>query len=219
MPDPLGAIPPSRENQAADEPIAALAAAMRAGEVAAFPTDTVYGVGTSAFSREGIARLFALKGRSAEKALPILIADPADLSLVAATVSGQALSVIAWFWPGPLTVVVPRHPGLPEEVAPSRTSIGVRLPDHTLTRRLIRAVGVPLATSSANLSGSPPAVEASTVRETFPSGLSGILDGGRAPGGVVSTVLDLTNPDRPTVLRAGAISKWALEDVLGQWVY
>ncbi|MGH2346287.1 MAG: L-threonylcarbamoyladenylate synthase, partial [Chloroflexota bacterium] len=181
MSDPFGAARPVPPDPVADDPISVVAAAMRAGEVAAFPTDTVYGLGTSVFERVGIARLFALKGRSAEKALPILIADPGDISRVAATVTSQALSVMAWFWPGPLTIVVPRHPDLPEEVAPGRTSIGVRLPDHALTRRLIRAVGVPLATSSANLSGSPPATEAHEVREAFPSGLAGILDGGRAP--------------------------------------
>jgi L-threonylcarbamoyladenylate synthase len=192
---------------------------MREGAVAAFPTDTVYGLGTSVFSRSGIARLYALKIRSAEKALPVLIADPSDVSRVAAVLSSQALNVIAWFWPGPLTLVLPRHPDIPPEVAPGRENIGIRLPDHALTRRLIRAVGAPLATSSANLSGSPPAGDARNVLAAFPTGLAAVLDGGPAPGGVVSTVLNLTDPSRPTVLREGAISKFALEDVLAQWVY
>ncbi len=199
--------------------VSMVAVAMRDGAVAAFPTDTVYGLGTSVFSRVGIARLYALKIRSAEKALPVLIADPGDISRVAASVSSQALNVIAWFWPGPLTLVLPRHPDIPSEVAPGRDGIGVRLPDHTLTRLLIRTVGAPLASSSANLSGSPPAGDAPPVLAAFPTGLAGVLDGGTAPGGVVSTVLDLTNPSRPTVLREGAISRFALEDVLAQWVY
>jgi L-threonylcarbamoyladenylate synthase len=196
-----------------------VAGAMREGAVAAFPTDTVYGLGTFVFSRAGIARLYALKIRSAEKALPVLIADPGDISRVAASVSSQALNVIAWFWPGPLTLVLPRHPDIPSDVAPGRDGIGVRLPNHDLTRRLIRAVGAPLATSSANLSGSPPAGDAHAVLDAFLTGLAAVLDGGPAPGGVVSTVLDLTDPSRPTVLREGAISKFALEDVLAQWVY
>jgi L-threonylcarbamoyladenylate synthase len=208
---------PSSLVGAAEVPM--VAAAMRDGAVAAFPTDTVYGLGTSVFSRAGIARLYALKIRSAEKALPVLIADPGDISRVAASVSGQALTVIAWFWPGPLTLVLPRHPDIPSEVAPGRAGIGVRLPDHDLTRRLIRAVGAPLASSSANLSGLPPAGDAHGVLVSFPTGLAAVLDGGPAPGGVVSTVLDLTNPSRPIVLRAGAISTFALEDVLAQWVY
>ncbi|MGH7748517.1 MAG: L-threonylcarbamoyladenylate synthase [Candidatus Dormibacteria bacterium] len=199
--------------------LAAAAAAMRDGGVVAFPTDTVYGLGTAAFYREGIATLFTLKGRSAEKALPVLVADGPDLSRVVADVSSQALGVIAWFWPGPLTLVLPRHPDLPAEIAPGRATIGVRLPEHEQLRSLIRLVGSPLASSSANLSGSPPALDAQAALESFPTGLAAILDGGTVSGGVPSTVLDLSNPDRPTILREGGVSRWALEDVLAQWVY
>ncbi|HVA89856.1 MAG TPA: L-threonylcarbamoyladenylate synthase [Chloroflexota bacterium] len=201
------------------ETLAAVAHAMRAGGVTAFPTDTVYGLGTAAFHREGIARIFALKGREAEKALPVLLADATDLSRVVASVSSQALGVIAWFWPGPLTLVLPRRPDLPAEIAPGRATIGVRVPDHAQLRSLIRLVGLPLASSSANHSGSPPALNAQTALGYFTTGLSAVLDGGAVSGGVPSTVLNLTDPDRPTVLREGAVSRWALEDVLGQWVY
>lgn len=195
------------------------AAAMREGAAAAFPTDTVYGLGTGIFRRDGIARLFALKRRSAEKALPVLLADASDLALVVEEVPHQAHSLVAWFWPGPLTLILPRHRDVPAEIAPGRSSIGVRVPDHALTRDLIRLVGTPLATSSANLSEAPPATDANAVLQAFPTGLAAILDGGVTTGGVASTVLDLTNPDRPTVLREGPISRWALEDVLAQWVY
>lgn len=195
------------------------ARAMREGGVTAFPTDTVYGLGTSTFHREGIARIFSLKGRTAEKALPVLVADARDLGRVVATVSSQALSAIAWFWPGPLTLVLPRHPDLPAEIAPGQATVGVRLPEHEQLRSLIRQVGSPLASSSANLSGSPPALGAQAVLESFPTGLAAILDGGLVSGGIPSTVLSLSDPDRPTVLREGVVSRWALEDVLGQWVY
>jgi L-threonylcarbamoyladenylate synthase len=195
------------------------ARAMREGGVVGFPTDTVYGVGTAAFSREGIARVFSLKGRAADKALPVLVADARDLTRVVAAVSSQALGVIAWFWPGPLTLVLPRHPDLPPEIAPGQSTVGVRLPEHERLRALIRLVGSPLASSSANQSGSPPALDAPAVRESFPTGLAAILDGGPVSGGMPSTVLDLSDPDRPTVLREGGVSRWALEDVLAQWVY
>src|SRR6185437_12559346 len=214
MADPSLSLPPS-PLWAMDGPgaLAEAARAMREGGVVAFPTDTVYGVGTAGFHREGIARIFSLKGRTAEKALPVLVADAHDLARVVATVSSQALGLIAWFWPGPLTLVLPRHPDLPPEIAPGQTTVGVRLPEHEQLRALIRLVGSPLASSSANLSGSPPARDAQTVRNYFPTGLAAILDGGPVSGGIPSTVLNLSDPDRPTVLREGGVSRWALEDV------
>src|SRR5690242_14084056 len=111
-----------------DDPkaIAGLAAAMREGGVGAFPTDTVYGLGTDLYSVEGIAGIFMLKGRAAEKALPVLVASAADLDLVVAQVSEEARRLIHAFWPGPLTIVVARHPAVPDAVAPGSATIGVR---------------------------------------------------------------------------------------------
>ncbi len=188
--------------------------AMRRGEVVAFPTDTVYGLGTALHSRAGIARIFALKGRAGDKALPVLIGDAGDLPRVVATVPDLAMRLIEHFWPGPLTLVLPRHPDVPDEVAPGRSSLGVRLPDYEPTLDLLRAVGGPVASSSANRSGAPPALRPQDVLSQFPTGLTAVLDGGPAPGGVASTVLDLTDPELPVVLREGAIARAALESVL-----
>jgi len=180
----------------------------------------VYGLGTSVFSRAGIARLYALKIRSAEKALPVLIARiPAIFPSSRHRFPSQALNVIAWFLAGAANPGAAATPDIPREGGARPSRYWSPPADHDLTRRLIRAVGAPLASSSANLSGLPPAGDARGVLVSFPTGLAGVLEGGPAVGGVVSTVLDLTNPSRPIVLRAGAISTFALEDVLAQWVY
>jgi L-threonylcarbamoyladenylate synthase len=202
---------------APDEPgaLADLAAAMRAGAVAAFPTDTVYGLGTDLASVAGIARIFALKGRAAEKALPVLIGSAGDLRLVAAQISEEARRLVDAFWPGPLTIVLARHIAVPEAVAPGSLTIGVRQPDNTIALALLRTLGAPMASSSANRSGVPPATEAQAVVEQFPVGLAGVIDGGLAPGGIASTVLDLTTPGRARLLRRGALAVTTLAGVLG----
>jgi L-threonylcarbamoyladenylate synthase len=188
---------------------------MREGGVGAFPTDTVYGLGTGLYSVEGIARIFTLKGRAAEKALPVLIGAAAELDLVAAQVPEDAWRLIYAFWPGPLTIVVARHHVVPEAIAPGSATIGVRQPDNPQALALLQALGTPMASSSANRSGQPPATDAQAVLAQFPTGLAGVIDGGISLGGVASTVLDLTIQGHARVLRRGALSVAALADVLG----
>jgi len=191
-------------------------AAMRAGEVVAFATDTVYGLGTALSSREGIARIYALKGRGSEKALPVLIGDRAQLHQVATGITVAVERLADHFWPGALTIVLPRHASVPPDVALGRGSIGIRLPDHATTIAVLMALGAPIASTSANPTGQPAAMTAQEALAYFPHGLAAILDGGQAPGGVASTVLDLTRPGRPVLLRQGAISRSALQEVLGR---
>jgi len=180
---------------------------IRQGGVVAFPTDTVYGIGVSVFSSECIEKLFIAKGRDAAKAIPVLVGDLAQLDLVAASVSEAALRLAQRFWPGPLTLVVRRHPSLPRVLSPLPT-VGVRMPDHPIALTLLRQSG-PLATTSANLSGGPDPSSAQDVLAQLSGRIDLVLDGGTCPGGVPSTVVDCTSSDL-RLLRPGPLS---LEDL------
>ena len=180
-------------------------ALLQAGELVAFPTDTVYGVGALAWNPQAVARLYTAKLRPGDKAIPILLADPDDLVLVAPELPDAVLAIARRFWPGPLTLVVRRAGRVPDEVTAGGDSVAVRVPDHALARALIRGAGAPLATTSANLSGQPSPVTASEVAAQLSGRIALILDGGRCPGGVASTIVDLTSAT-PTILRSGPIS-------------
>ena len=199
----------------AQDPHALLRAfeALKLGGIVAFPTDTVYGMGALAFDGAAVERIYAAKDRPVEKAIPVLIGDADDLAKVSAEVPEIALKLAACFWPGPLTLVVPKHPELPEVVSATGT-VGVRIPDHPVARALLRLAG-PMAVTSANLSGQP---SPSTAREVFAQ-LGGrialILDGGTTPGGVPSTVVDCVGAE-PKVLRAGPIPKSEILAVSGR---
>ncbi|MGE5072285.1 MAG: L-threonylcarbamoyladenylate synthase [Anaerolineae bacterium] len=177
---------------------------LRAGGLVAFPTDTVYGVGALAFDDNAVRSIYEAKGRSEEKAIPILLADPDDLEKVAEDLPDAARRLAARFWPGPLTLVVPKQASLPPAVSASET-VGVRIPDHPVARSLLRAAG-PMAVTSANRSGEPSPRTAEDVLVQLDGRIDMILDGGTTPGGTASTVLDCTRP-QPVVLRNGPVSQ------------
>jgi L-threonylcarbamoyladenylate synthase len=181
---------------------------LRRGELVAFPTDTVYGVGALVSDGKAIARLYLIKGRSGEKAIPILLSDPDQLGTVAMEVNEMAMRLAGRFWPGPLTLVLPKRPGLPEEISATPT-IGVRMPAHPVALQLMRMTG-PLAVTSANLSGGGNSLTAQQVMEQLGGRIPLILDGGRTPGGSPSTVVDCTAA-QPRILRQGPLS---LEEIL-----
>jgi L-threonylcarbamoyladenylate synthase len=185
---------------------------LKRGGLVAFPTDTVYGVGALAFDGIAVESIYAAKDRPVEKAIPVLIGDPDDLAKVSLDVPEIALKLAARFWPGPLTLVVPKHPDLPEAVSAAPT-VGVRVPDHPVARALLRAAG-PMAVTSANLSGQPSPVTAQEVFAQLGGRIALILDGGITPGGVPSTVVDCTGVE-PQILRAGPIVQDELLSVLG----
>ncbi len=172
-------------------------------KLVAFPTDTVYGLGTLAFDGPTALKLYAAKDRPPEKAIPVLIADVTDLERVAMDMPPIAQHLMAQFWPGALTLVVPKLPTIPLEVSASET-VAVRIPDHDLARALMRLTG-PLAVTSANRSAGPNPRTAQEVLDQLGSRIDAILDGGLTPGGVPSTVLDCTQAT-PRVLREGAIA-------------
>jgi L-threonylcarbamoyladenylate synthase len=173
------------------------------GGLVAFPTDTVYGVGALAFDGTAVESIYAAKDRPIEKAIPILIADESDMEKVGMTIPDIAHKLASRFWPGPLTVLVPKKPSLPESVSATET-VGVRIPDHAVALALLRAAG-PMAVTSANISGQ---TSPSTAEEVFAQ-LGGriplIIDGGRTPGGVPSTLVDCTGGEI-NILRQGPIT-------------
>lgn len=176
---------------------------LQAGGLVAFPTDTVYGLGCLAFNQTAIELIYIAKDRPLEKAIPILIADADDLDKIADAVPARARRLAFRFWPGPLTLILPKRVDLPAAVSATAT-VGVRVPDHEVARALLRAAG-PMAVSSANLSGQE---SPRTVREVIRQ-LNGriplVLDGGETRGGVPSTVVDVTGAE-PVILRAGPVT-------------
>src|SRR5437588_1767885 len=141
---------------------ATAARAIAAGSVIAFPTATVYGVGVDLRQPAAVARLYALKGRPQEKALPVLLADAAEWTRVACDVPEAAVRLMRAFWPGALTIVLPRRSDVPDAVAPLAPTVALRVPAHEPLRRVLARTG-PLATSSANRTGAPPASDTATV--------------------------------------------------------
>lgn len=181
---------------------------LQASEPVAFPTDTVYGVGALVQDPQGIERLYLVKGRATEKAIPVLLGKPDELALVTLEVGTVALQLAEAFWPGPLTLVVPKHPALPA-VLSTYPTIGVRMPDHQVALALLHHTG-PLAVTSANLSGAQSPTTAQAVMDQLSGRIALILDGGNTPGGLPSTVVDCTKP-KPEILRQGPIT---LEEIL-----
>lgn len=182
-------------NQAAD--------VVENGGVVAFPTDTVYGIGVSAFNKKAIDKIYDVKGRSHLKAIPILVGDVSDLEQITPQLPLTIKLIIDRFWPGALTLVLPSIPGLPDNLSTTNT-IGLRQPDHDQVRNLIQLTG-PLAVTSANLSGEASALTADEVQQQLAGRIDLILDGGAVPGGQASTVLDCSG-DELKILRAGPIS-------------
>jgi L-threonylcarbamoyladenylate synthase len=199
------------------EVVARAARALRAGEVIAIPTDTVYGLAAAIDQPAAIDRLYSTKGRPEEKAIPVLISDPDDVQRLSPLLSATAMRLAQTFWPGALTLVLPGMPDLPRGVidvtADGLQTVAVRLPDSALARAIIAAAGGALAVTSANRSGAAPAVEAGEVDRIEFSQPVLVIDGGRCPGGVPSTIVRITR-EQPEILREGAISASAIAAAL-----
>jgi L-threonylcarbamoyladenylate synthase len=190
-------------------------ALLRAGQLVVFPTDTVYGVGAAAFDADAVSRLYDAKLRPAGKAIPVLIADVADLAHVARSVPVVAWQLAERFWPGGLTIVLPRSGALPDILTAGEDSVAIRCPDHPLPLALMRELGAPLAATSANLSGQPAPTSADQAAHQLGGRVPLILDGGECAVGISSTVIDLST-DPPRLLRAGAIPTDELRGLLPQ---
>jgi L-threonylcarbamoyladenylate synthase len=181
------------------------------GGLIAFPTDTVYGLAASVSNPEAINKLFKVKGRDFNKAIPILIGDLKQLDLVTEHFNPTARLLSSRFWPGALTLVVPIHSRLPAILSPQPT-IGIRMPDHQFTLKLLKATG-PLATTSANISGGRNPLAAGDVKKQLNGKIDLLIDGGRCPGGIPSTVVDCTKSEI-RLIREGIITISEILDTL-----
>jgi L-threonylcarbamoyladenylate synthase len=181
----------------------------------AFPTETVYGLGASVFDARAVARVFEVKARPSFDPLIAHLADAEAVSRVAHTADPRVARLAARFWPGPLTLVLPRQPSVPDLVTAGLDTVAVRVPDHPAARALIREAGTPLAAPSANPFGYVSPTTAAHVAEQLGEGVDLILDGGPCRVGVESTILGLA-VEPPCLLRPGAVSREDLESALGQ---
>jgi len=182
--------------------LAPAVAALQRGGVIAYPTETFYGLGADPLSAAAVARVFGVKARVEGQSLPLIAADLAQARRVA-DVTGAAARLAARFWPGPLTLVVPALAPFVEG-AQRHGTVAIRVPDHAVARALAAAFGSPITSTSANLSGEPPASVVSELGGIAPR-LDVVVDGGRTPGGLPSTIVDVTG-GAPTLVRAGAIA-------------
>jgi|Deesub1362B_J571_1020462.scaffolds.fasta_scaffold01786_9 L-threonylcarbamoyladenylate synthase len=188
---------------------------IRLGGLVAFPTETVYGLGADALNPEAVARIFTAKERPPNDPIIVHIADVEDLALLAKDPPEIARRLAEAFWPGPLTLVLPRAESVPLIVTAGLETVAVRMPSHPVALALIKASGTPIAAPSANLFGRPSPTTARHVLEDLGERVDLILDGGTTYIGVESTVLDLS-AEKPTILRPGGTSREALCAILGE---
>jgi L-threonylcarbamoyladenylate synthase len=199
---------------ATEEHIARAAAVIRAGGLVAFPTETVYGLGADALNEDAVRKIFLAKERPADDPLIVHIASASQLPQLARQIPQRAWDLIERFWPGPLTLVLPKTERVPTVTTGGLDTVAVRMPSHPVAKRLIELSAVPIAAPSANRFGRPSPTIAKHVWEDLHGRIDLILDGGPTPIGVESTVLDLT-VDPPMVLRPGGVTLEELRAVLG----
>ena len=195
-----------------------LASALRRGELVAIPTETVYGLAANALDARACRAIFQAKRRPANDPLIVHVLDLAHAEELA-DFNPAARCLAGRFWPGPLTLVLPKKPCVPDIVTSDGPTVAIRAPAHPLARRLLREAKIPLAAPSANLFGYISPTTAEHVRDGLGTRISHILDAGASQVGVESTVLDVTNPRRPRILRPGAITAAQLEQFLGVEVH
>ena len=187
---------------------------LRAGKLVAIPTETVYGLAANALDPEAVNNIFKAKGRPNDNPLIVHIADLSALPDVVSEVPEKARVLMERFWPGPLTIVLPRNPQIPDETTAGLDTVAVRMPSHPVAQAIIRASGLPIAAPSANLSGLPSPTTAEHCIRDLTGKVSAIVDGGPCNFGVESTVITLAG-ERPRLLRPGAVTLEQLEAAIG----
>ena len=197
----------------APQAIATAAQIIAAGGLVAFPTDTIYGVAGNPFNSDSLKKIYIAKQRPDEKALPVLIGSLEQLDRLISSLSPDVEVIARAFWPGPLTLVLPKNPNLPPELTAYPT-VGVRMPDHPFTLALLRQTG-PLATTSANISGGPNPTTAQEVLAQLGGRIDLVLDGGPTPGPAASTVVNVSTPEYK-IIREGPISLSDLKNLSRQ---
>lgn len=177
---------------------------LKSGYLIAFPTDTLYGVGADIINPLAIQQLYVAKRRSLNKGIPVLLSDIDKLEDIVSQIPDPALSLAQKYWPGPLTLILPKRDYLPKIISPD-DNIAVRVPDNEVARKFIQAAGGAVVTSSANRSGEPPALDAQGALAALGDSIAAILDGGRVSLGIASTIVDCT-VSPPRILREGPLT-------------
>ena len=186
---------------------------IRAGELVAFPTETVYGLGANGLDAAACRKIYEAKGRPSDNPLILHVADRAMIDMIAADVSPLAEKLIASFCPGPITIIMPKKPCVPDSVTGGLGTVGIRMPDSDVCRALIAAAGVPIAAPSANISGRPSPTTAEMVARDMDGRIPLILDAGPCEFGVESTIVACDADDKITILRPGAITREMLPEI------
>lgn len=197
------------------EAIAEAARLLNAGELVAFPTETVYGLGGNALNTEAASKIYSAKGRPSDNPLIVHIAGTEDVYRLAASVPRKAVMLMEAFWPGPLTIILPKRDIVPDTTTGGLPTVAIRMPSHPAALSLIRTSGLYIAAPSANTSGRPSPTTAGHVAEDMNGKIPMILDGGAVGIGIESTIVDLTG-DIPTILRPGFITKSMLSNIIGE---
>jgi L-threonylcarbamoyladenylate synthase len=195
------------------EEVRDVAASLREGAIAAYPTETFYALGAAAFSRKAVVRIYRLKGRDAGKALSVIVSDLDMVREVAASLAPGFVALAGEFWPGPLTLVLAAAPAVPDFLAGPGRTIAVRIPPLPWLRALVRELGEPLTATSANRAGEKETADPAEVAAAFRGRIDLLVDGGPSPGGLPSTIVDLSG-GRPRILRPGAIPAARIEALL-----
>lgn len=188
---------------------------LKNGGVVAIPTETVYGLAANAFDVTAVSKIFKAKGRPMDNPLIVHISDIEEIHQLVLDFPCKAQKLCSKFWPGPLTIILPKSKKIPNEVSAGLETVAIRLPSHELARNLIKKAGIPLAAPSANISGKPSPTTASHVFDDMNGKIDAILDGGTCSVGLESTVITLTT-DPPTLLRPGGITLEQLESEIGE---
>ncbi len=190
------------------------AALIAAGEVVSFPTETVYGLGANGLDGKACQKIFAAKGRPADNPLILHIAEMGEIERLTRGLSPMARKLMEAFWPGPMTLIVPKSDLIPDVVTAGLDTVAVRFPSHPVARELIRQAGCPIAAPSANKSGKPSPTNAQDVLQDMDGIIAGVIDGGSCDIGVESTIIDTTGKE-PVILRPGGITREMITEVMG----
>ena len=196
-----------------EEQIEKAIAILKNGGLVAYPTDTVYGLGACMTDTKAVARIFEVKGRPKGMALPVLLADHAQIELIVESMPLAAQRLADAFFPGALTIILPKSTAVPDVITGGGNTVAFRIPNHPVPLALINGLGKPIVGTSANLSGQPTALTAEEVQAQIGDKIDMVIDGGRCPGGIESTVIDLSG-EKPVIRRQGVISIDRLRKIL-----
>lgn len=186
---------------------------LKNGEIIVFPTETVYGVGTNAFIKQSINRLYEIKKRPRNKPISILVSNFDMINMCASNISEIEYKVMKAFFPGPLTIILNKKECIPDELTNNTKTVGIRMPDNELTLKLIEYAGIPLATTSANISGKTSGISIDDIYGDFSENVDLYIDSGKSKIGIASTIVKIVN-NEPIILREGTITKKQIEDAI-----